>query len=98
MKLIVFCLAACAGAVPAFAQSANRPDFAIGGSGYVFNQAASASPNLGSHYTPTMRRQELAQAIALREEAAALLLADGGTLNPRNQRYIRRKAAKILSY
>jgi hypothetical protein len=45
-----------------------------------------------------MQRQDVAQAIALREEAATLLAADGGTLSPRNQRYIQWKASQILGY
>lgn len=45
---------------------------------------------------PTVRLQKFAQAIAPRDEAAALLVADYETISPRNQRYIQWKAAKIL--
>lgn len=47
--------------------------------------------------TPTTRRQKTARAIALREEAAALLSADGGTFTAGHQAYIRRKARTILT-
>ena len=48
--------------------------------------------------TPTMRRQKLDQAIALREEAARLARENGGTLSPRQQAYIQRKARAILAF
>ncbi len=48
--------------------------------------------------TPTMARERLQQALALRAEAAALLEADGGTFTPGHDRYIRRKARTILGY
>jgi hypothetical protein len=47
--------------------------------------------------TPSMERQRVRQAIALREEAAALLKQDGGTLTPEHQAYVRRKARAILA-
>ena len=47
--------------------------------------------------TPTMKRQKLARAIALREEAAKLLEEGGGTLTPREETYLRRKARAILT-
>ena len=46
--------------------------------------------------TPTMRRQKLMRALALREEAASLLREDGGTLTPEHEEYVRRKARAIL--
>jgi hypothetical protein len=54
---------------------------------------ASARPTLVD--TPTMTRQKLARAIALRDEATQLRLADGGTLSAANRRYIQRKANAI---
>ncbi len=96
MKSTIIGIAIFFAAAPASAQSANAGDPVAGGT--IFSQVASAAPNFGSHYTPTMRRQELALAIALRDEAEALQAADGGTLSPRNQRYIRRKATEILGY
>lgn len=45
--------------------------------------------------TPTMERQKLARAVALRNEANKLRIADGGTLSPANQRYIQHKADAI---
>jgi hypothetical protein len=47
--------------------------------------------------TPSLQRQKVRQAIALREEAAALLKADGGTLTAEHQAYVRRKARAILT-
>ena len=47
--------------------------------------------------TPTMRRQKRDRAIALREEAARLASENGGTLSPRQQSYVRRKARAILA-
>lgn len=47
--------------------------------------------------TPTMKRQKLARAIALREEAAKLVQEGGGTLTPRQETYLRRKAQAILT-
>ena len=47
--------------------------------------------------TPTMRRQKVKRAIALREEAARLMQENGGTLTPEQQAYVRREAREILS-
>jgi hypothetical protein len=47
--------------------------------------------------TPSVQRQKARRALALREEAAALLEADGGTLTPRHQAYLQRKARNILA-
>jgi hypothetical protein len=51
----------------------------------------------GSRDTPTMKRQKLARALALRDEAAQLLAKDGGTFSDRNRAYIERKRDRILS-
>ncbi len=50
-----------------------------------------------SRDTPTMTRQKLARALALRDEASRLLAEDGGTFTPRNRAYIERKRNRILS-
>lgn len=47
--------------------------------------------------TPALQRQKVRQALALREEAAALSKADGGTLTRRHQAYLQRKAQAILT-
>lgn len=47
--------------------------------------------------TPTTRRQKATRALALREEAARLLSADGGTFTREHEAYIRRKAQAILT-
>ncbi|MEG3163575.1 hypothetical protein U1701_03095 [Sphingomonas sp. PB2P19] len=49
-----------------------------------------------SNDTPTMRAQKLRRAIALRDEAAALVAQDGGTLTDRHRAYLRREASNIL--
>jgi hypothetical protein len=59
--------------------------------------ASSMSARQPLSETPTMKRQKLERAIALRAEAATLLEQDGGTLSPRHAAYIRRKARAILS-
>jgi hypothetical protein len=51
----------------------------------------------GRALTPTMQRQQLAQAIALRAETIAFLDQDGGTLSDHHQRYVKRKARLILT-
>jgi hypothetical protein len=51
---------------------------------------------VASGETPTMKRQKLVQALALREEAARLLAADGGTFTPEHRAYIERKVRRIL--
>ncbi len=52
------------------------------------------SPNV-SVWTPTMERRKLADAIALRAEAAQLLAADGGKLSPQHLTYVRTRIAVI---
>jgi secreted protein with Ig-like and vWFA domain len=51
----------------------------------------------GDRRTPTMQREQLARAIALRAEAEGLLNSDGGKLSAAHERYIRRKACDILN-
>jgi hypothetical protein len=51
----------------------------------------------GDHRTPTMKREQLERALSLRDEAAAMLRQDGGTLSAAHQRYIQRKACNILN-
>ena len=48
--------------------------------------------------TPTMQRQKLSRALALRAEAAALLEEDGGAFTPEHEAYVRRKAWRILNH
>ena len=47
--------------------------------------------------TPTMQRQRLTRASALRSEANALALEDGGVLSDVHLRYVQRKADGIMS-
>ena len=61
-------------------------------------------PELGSDLlfpssteTPTMRRQKLERAKALRVEVDQLLRVNGGTLTVTEQAYVRRKARDILN-
>lgn len=51
----------------------------------------------GDRRTPTMKREQLARALALRDEAAELLSSDGGKFSAAHERYIRRKACEILN-
>lgn len=50
----------------------------------------------GSHETPSLAAHKLRLALALRAEAGELLVQDGGTLTKAHERYVRRKAARIL--
>jgi hypothetical protein len=59
--------------------------------------ASSATARQPLSETPTMKRQKLERAIALRAEAATLVEQDGGTLTAKHAAYIRRKARAILS-
>ncbi len=47
--------------------------------------------------TPTMRRQKLERAIALRQEVDAMLQTNGGELTDAQQAYVRRRARAILN-
>lgn len=47
--------------------------------------------------TPEQREARLQKALALKAEAQALALADGGTMTKSHQRYIQKKADKIMS-
>ncbi|MDO6412914.1 hypothetical protein Q4F19_00820 [Sphingomonas sp. BIUV-7] len=53
-------------------------------------------PAGGHADTPTMRRQKLARAVALRSEVDGFLVTDGGVLTDEHQRYVQRKARDIL--
>lgn len=46
--------------------------------------------------TPTMRRERLARAVALREKVLMLQAQDGGVLSAQSIRYINREARKVL--
>jgi hypothetical protein len=63
--------------------------------GYLYTPYPLGTDN-GSDDTPTMRRDKLRRAIALRSEAAALVVEDGGTLTPDHQAYIQRQRRAIL--
>lgn len=52
----------------------------------------------GSAITPSMRREQLERARALRTEVGALLSADGGTLTLKHLAYVQRKADAIRSF
>ena len=97
MKLTVVCLVAAFGAGPAMAQSLQGNDPLS----LAINQSLQVSPQplIGdardADATPAMRRHKIARALALKEEAAVLLAADGGTLSPRSLSFINREAAKI---
>ncbi|MFZ4690667.1 MAG: hypothetical protein ACOYLS_15645 [Polymorphobacter sp.] len=47
--------------------------------------------------TPEQREARLQKAMALKAEAAQLAIADGGTMTRSHQRYIQKKADKIMS-
>ena len=66
----------------------NGNSYAAGLESYA-NQSASD--------TPTMRQKKLERAIELRDEANRLLIEDGGTLTPKHQAYVQRKARAILA-
>ena len=97
MKLALVCLIAALAANPATAQSLQGNDALS----LAIDQSPQVSPQplIGdardADATPTMRRHKIARALALKEEAAVLLAADGGTLSPRSLSYINREAAKI---
>jgi hypothetical protein len=55
-------------------------------------------PGSSRRDTPTMARDRLQRAVALKAEAAELLEADGGTFTREHETYIRRKARDILGY
>jgi hypothetical protein len=48
--------------------------------------------------TPTMRKQKLARAVALRDEALKLQAQDGGVLTGKHAHYIQSKADRILAF
>ena len=52
-------------------------------------------PN-GPHVTPTMERQRLARALALRTRAEELQRQDGGKLTPEHTAFVRREASKLV--
>ncbi len=54
--------------------------------------------DFGMRDTPAMADKRLKRALALKQEAAALLEADGGTFTNEHERYVRRKAREILGY
>ncbi len=69
----------------------NMPNYSNNGrdlEGYPFGRTSD---------TPTMRRERAMRALAFRNEAAALLRADGGTFTAEHQAYVQRKAREILS-
>ncbi|PZU08698.1 hypothetical protein [Sphingomonas sp.] len=83
------------------------PTAAIGQTAGVLDQSSSATASSypasywalgGLAETPTMKRQKLARAIALRQEVDGFLAQDGGTLSAEHQRYVQRKARDILGY
>ena len=69
------------------------------GAGAVSAQESPALENEGQayaqHNTSPQQRARLAQAIALRDEAARLQAADGGTLSAAHLAYVRHQAALI---
>ena len=97
MKLALVCLVAAFGAGPAMAQSRQGNDPLSA----AIDQSLQVSPRplIGDardvDATPAMRRHKVARAMALKNRAAQLLAADGGTLSPRSLAYINREAAEI---
>jgi hypothetical protein len=75
------------------AQAMYNPQPTMNEPNYTTTQAAAYAP---SGDTPTMQRQKYVRAVALREEAAQLLAADGGTFTQKHEAYVRRKALAIL--
>lgn len=71
--------------------------------GPAFSQLTPPPATFGSYAdafsagdTPTMRRDKLKQALALRAEALRLQEADGGVLSPEHAAYVRGRAAAIM--
>lgn len=67
----------------------------MGWSTKTFNETVSSGYYYGTHETPTLRRQKIAWALALRDEVYRLQRADGGTLSPKSIAYIRKEATRI---
>ncbi|MCY7399286.1 MAG: hypothetical protein LH466_10690 [Sphingomonas bacterium] len=104
MKAFVAVLPAMFLATTCFAQSLGEPAQAgvLNSAPYssirIFNQMNEGSVLLHSpHVTPTMHRQRLDRAVALRTEAQQLQQQNGGTLTSAQQRYLRRAAYKIMN-
>ena len=97
MRLAPICLVAALAAGPAMAQSLQGNDplsAAIG-----LSLQAPPWPLIGNardaDATPAMRRHKIARALALKQKAAQLLAADGGTFSPQSLAIINREAAAI---
>lgn len=98
MKTILFA-AAVLGSTAAIAQTSMPP--AVSGVATFPAIIAPSEPSAvfthDASPTPAMERYQLQRAIALREEANRLRIADGGTLSRANLRYIQRKVDAILA-
>jgi len=95
MKVLVAVVAGCAG-VAAMAQTTaggigmNSPNYS------TYQLSVAGMNGRGLSETPSMRKQKLERAVALRQEADTLLAQDGGKLTPEHEAYVRRKVCTIL--
>ena len=94
MKAFLLLLPILLAATAASAQ--DTPDRSAAASTIPFlRQINDGGPN-GPHVTPTMERQRLASALALRAKAEELQRQDGGKLTPENAAFVRREASKLV--
>jgi hypothetical protein len=95
MKTFLIGMVAVGFVVPVAAQTSSYQ-----GSSVQLEAESRAADNLSGRKfeTPTMRRQKLKRAEALRIEAMNLQAQDGGILSDGHVRYIREQSAKILNY
>lgn len=104
MKAFFVVLPAMFFATTCFAQnhSGSNPAGTLNGAPYNYIQTFTqvnegVAPFYPTHDTPTMQRQRLVLAVALRNEAHQLQQQNGGTLTAEHRRYLRRAAYKIVN-
>lgn len=90
---IAFAIAALGLTAPALAaaQSMNGPNYS------TYEPGFRANAMIPPRDTPTMRRDKLKRARALRAEVDAMMAANGGSLSDKQQAYVRREANDILN-
>ena len=90
-SVVAICTAIAAISSPAIAQTGGLAGQDVGLMSPTFVNQWS-----GSHETPSLAAHKLRLALALKAEAEELLVQDGGTFTKAHERYVRRKAARIL--